>query len=160
MTKKLLIYGYGNIGRKDDGLAHFFLERIKTLLCFEGLCQIDLMENYQLNIEDAEIISNYHDVLFVDASLEVGEAYRLERIKADDSKIEFSMHAVSPSFVLDLCHKTFGHSPNAYLLHLRGFEWGFGEGLSAEAEQNLDTAIMEIWPRIKHKLIDYRLQPI
>ncbi len=105
---KTLIYGYGNLGRQDDGLAHAFIEAMEEWVAEKGLTHISFEENYQLNIEDAEVISNYELVLFVDASLEVDGQFKIDSLAADSGRIEFTMHAVSPSFVLDLCQKMFG----------------------------------------------------
>ena len=142
--KKLLIYGYGNIGRMDDGLAHFFVQELENWKQNEKLDFLYFEENYQLNIEDAELISNYDTVLFVDASLAVDEGFKIEEVDASNSKIEFSMHAVSPSFVLDLCQKMFSCSPKTYVLHLKGHEWGVGEGISNQAKRDMEIAIKEL----------------
>ena len=67
---KILIYGYGNPGRQDDGLGNAFTNRIQEWVAIEGLHDFHFDSNYQLNIEDAEAISNMDLVIFADASEE------------------------------------------------------------------------------------------
>jgi len=54
------------------------------------------------------------------------------------------MHAVSPAFILHLCQSIYGKLPEAWLLHIRGYEWKLSEGLTIKASQNLENAIEEI----------------
>ena len=102
---------------------------------------VDCDSNYQLNIEDAETISKYDLVLFADASEENIRDVSITRVSASDSKIEFTMHAVSPAFVLDLCNQIYGKAPDTWLIHIKGQDWQFNEGLSEMAEKNLSIAI-------------------
>jgi len=136
----MLIYGYGNPGRQDDALANELIERIETAKRNGDFAGIDTDSNYQLNIEDAEIISNYETVIFVDASVEDIEDIAFTKVEPSDAKVEFSMHAVSTSFVLDLCKKMYEVEPEVYLLHIKGYEWEFMEELTTKALINLDKA--------------------
>jgi len=70
------------------------------------LDQVYTDSNYQLNLEDAAVISGYDLVIFADASSEEIEDFRLDPLIASD-KVEFTMHAVSPAFVLHLCRQVF-----------------------------------------------------
>lgn len=137
---KILIYGYGNPGRQDDGLGAAFIAKMEQWVTENKVENIQLDTNYQLNIEDAELISAYEKVIFVDATIEDIAQFNFTKVKPSDAKVEFSMHAVSPAFVLDLCRKIFNKSPEAWLLHLKGFEWDFKEELSADATKNLEEA--------------------
>ena len=51
------------------------------------------------------------------------------------------MHAVSPAFILDLSKKLFHAAPETWLLHLKGVDWEFREGLSPVGQENLNTAL-------------------
>lgn len=135
-----LIYGYGNPGRQDDGLANELIEKIELAKKQGDFKNIDTDSNYQLNIEDAEIVSNYERVIFVDASVEEIQDIAFTKVKPSDAKVEFSMHAVSPSFVVDLCRKMYEKEPEVFLLHIKGYEWDFMEELTENARINLDKA--------------------
>lgn len=134
---KVLIYGYGNVGRKDDGLGVLAADAIEEWAKTEGFDWLDVDTNYQLNIEDAEVISNYEVVYFVDASLEEIDEVTITKVLPDDNKIEFSMHAISPAYVLKLCKDMFGKVPETYLVHLRGYDWDFVERLSPNGMNTL-----------------------
>ncbi len=137
MAKRLLIYGYGNPGRQDDGLGNAVVEKLGKWIEENGIEDVDIDSNYQLNIEDADTIKDYKTVIFVDATIEDIDNFKMTRVEASDASIEFTMHAVSPSFVLDLCKKLYNKTPDTYLLHIKGYEWDFAEGLSTWAERNM-----------------------
>jgi len=136
----ILFYAYGNPGRMDDGLGNEFVNRFEVWTKEQGL-QIFLFDsNYQLNIEDAEEISDKDIVVFVDASEEDIEDYLLTKVDGS-SKVSFTTHAASPGYVVQLCEKLYKKKPKVYLLHIKGYEWDFKEGLSPKAEENLVKAI-------------------
>ena len=144
-----MIYGYGNPGRFDDGLGVMLAEEMEAWINKNKIDNVDCDTNYQLNIEDAEIISKYDLVLFADASEEDIRDVSITRVSPSDSKIEFTMHAVSPAFVLDLCNQIYGETPDTWLIHIKGQDWQFNEGLSKVAEKNLSIAIKKIKAIIK-----------
>ncbi|MBN2683052.1 MAG: hydrogenase maturation protease [Bacteroidales bacterium] len=141
MKNKILVYGYGNPGRMDDGLGNAVIEQLEEWAENEGITNIDFDSNYQLNIEDADTISPYETVIFVDASEEPIEGFILTEVDSSDAKIEFTMHAVSTSYILDLCKKMYKKAPKTYLLHIKGYEWEFAEELSEQAKENLKNAL-------------------
>ncbi len=63
--KKTLFVGIGNIGRADDGLGWAFID----YLALKSTNSYNLEYRYQLQVEDAELISNYHTVIFVDSDM-------------------------------------------------------------------------------------------
>jgi len=142
----ILIYGYGNPGREDDGLGNAFVEAIRSWIEKNKLVNIELDSNYQLNIEDADIMAKNDIVLFVDATGEPIDDFCITNVKPSDSRVEFTMHAVSPAFVLDICQKIFKKNPQTYLLHIKGYQWDFKEKLSPEGEKNLNKALEFIKP--------------
>ncbi|MBP6978797.1 MAG: hypothetical protein KBB71_10830, partial [Lentimicrobiaceae bacterium] len=81
-------------------------------------------------------------VILVDASIEEDiEDFKLTRVDPSGASIEFTMHAVSASFILDLCQKLYQKEPVVYMLHIRGYEWEFTEGITPRAGQNLQKAL-------------------
>ncbi len=145
---KILIYGYGNPGREDDGLGCACIDLLKEWLNSEDLQNVKLECDYQLNIEDALTIAENDITVFVDASIENIEDYCLTKVTAEGSKIEFSMHAVSAAYILDLCNKLYDKNPKVYLLHIKGYEWDFKEDLSEQATSNLQKAFTFLKERI------------
>lgn len=138
--KRVLIYGYGNPGRQDDALGNEMVNKIQQWIDEHGLSCMNTDSSYQLNIEDADKISDWDIVVFVDASKEGIHEYKYCKIKPEQDKIEFSMHAVSPAYVLHLSEKLFNKKPQTYIMGIKGYEWDFKEGLSDNAILNLEQA--------------------
>jgi hydrogenase maturation protease len=137
-TPDILIYGYGNPGRQDDGLGVLLAEELERWSGQTGL-NIQTDSNYQLNLEDAAGIANYDLVIFADASKEDIPPFLFEPLQPSE-KVEYTMHAVSPAFVLHLCHQVFNCQPKAYLLHVKGYEWEFMGEMTEKAKRNLVMA--------------------
>ena len=137
--KKILIYGYGNPGRQDDGLGILLTEKLEEWATENSYGFLDFDSNYQLNIEDALKISEYDMVIFADASVEDLSDFAITRVEPCQ-KTEFTMHAMTPGFVLHLCHSLYNKYPKTYLVHLKGFEFDFLGELTDQANENLNRA--------------------
>lgn len=136
---RILIYGYGNPGRQDDGLGVLLAEDIEKWSSAQGYTTIHTDSNYQLNLEDAASIAKYDMVVFADASHGEINHFLFEKLNPSGN-VEFTMHSVSPAFILHLCNQVFDHSPEAYLLHIKGYEWQFMAGMTDLAKINLEMA--------------------
>jgi len=139
----VLVYGYGNPGRQDDGLGPALIGMLER----ERIPGVVTDCNYQLQIEDAVAISGSDAVIFVDASCAGGEPFAFGGLEPSND-ITFTTHAMSPASVLALSHELYGRPARAYLLAIRGYEWEPVEGLSPAAAGNLDAAFRFIRPRI------------
>lgn len=136
---QILVYGYGNPGREDDGLGIELVRRLETWSKQSGFQGIEFDSNYQLNIEDAEIISGKDVVIFADASTEEIEDFIITEV-TEESDATFTTHAASPGYILKLCKELFGKCPRVYLIHIKGYQWEFHESISVNAENNLQKA--------------------
>lgn len=141
---RVLVLGYGNPGRQDDGLGPAVAEAIEA---FE-LSSVTVEADYQLNIEDGATISGHDAVLFVDASVEGAEPFELTETRPA-STVAFTSHSVSPESVLAICEEHFGPAPRAWTLAVRGYEFDMVEGLSAKAQQNFEQSVtfVQSWLR-------------
>lgn len=137
---KILIYGYGNPGRQDDGLGYAVCQRIEAWAAEKHLPDISFDSNYQLNIEDADAIAEQDLVIFVDASTEEIQDYCFSRVDGS-TKVSFTSHAASPGYIVQLCRQLFGKEPLVLLLHIKGYQWAFQEGLTKQAQDNLELAV-------------------
>jgi len=146
--KKILVYGYGNPGRQDDGLGVALAEEIDKWAKKNQLHWIDTDTNYQLNIEDATAIKDMDIVFFADASMEENVKDCLLTEIKPSKKTEFTMHAVSPAFIVHLCNKLFKSYPKPYLIHIKGYEWELKEGLTKKGSNNLTSALKIIKEKI------------
>jgi hydrogenase maturation protease len=146
--KNILLYGFGNPGRQDDGLGNEFVEEMKIWITENKIKNVEFDSNYQLNIEDADTISNKDIVVFIDATIEDIDNFYVDEVDPSSAKVEFTMHAVSPAFVVNLCNDIYNKFPKCYLVHIKGYEWDFAEGLTDQARENLNKAIAYIKDRI------------
>lgn len=140
---RTLVYGYGNPGRQDDGLGIELVSRLERWAEEQGLEGIAFDNNYQLNIEDAEAIAGQDLVIFADASKEDIDDYCLSVVEGS-GKLSFTTHAASPGYILKLCQELFQREPLVLLLHIKGYQWAFREGISPQAAKNLEKAFNHI----------------
>ena len=145
----ILVYGYGNPGRRDDGLGPELINLVEDWIKENNLGYVFTDSNYQLNIEDASTINDYDIVIFVDATIEQIRDFSMVRVVPSD-KVNFTMHAMDPSFVVDLCQKLYDRTPEAFLLKIRGYEYELQEGITEEAERNLLKAFTHIKKILLH----------
>ncbi len=79
---QILIYGYGNPGRQDDGLGVVLTQKLEAWVSESQLTGVEFDNNYQLNIEDAAAIAQKDLVIFADASEENIEDFCLSKSMA------------------------------------------------------------------------------
>jgi len=133
----ILVIGFGNPGRLDDGLGPAFAEKIQALE-FPG---VTVESNYQLNIEDAELISKFDVVVFADASVDANEPFDFLPMHSTPPVVGFSSHSITAESLLGLAEELFNAAPQAYAMAIRGYEFNeFGEALSEAAAGNLTAA--------------------
>ena len=134
---KVIVIGIGNNTRQDDGLGWAFLEKLEK----DGFNEENLFCKYQLMVEDAELISAYKTVIFVDAcKTNLKDGFAMERIYPS-KEVSFSTHEVPPNQILNLCETIYNKTPNAYILKIEGNQWDFEIQLSKQAKINLNNAI-------------------
>ncbi|MEZ5196186.1 MAG: hypothetical protein R2764_07255 [Bacteroidales bacterium] len=152
---KILIYGYGNPGRQDDGLGNAFVEMFESWVQEQNLEGFEFDSNYQLNIEDAAEVADKDLVIFADASIEDIEDFILTPVDAA-TQVAFTTHAASPGYIVGLCKKLYNRIPPTYLLHIKGYEWDFKEGLTEKAKQNLKGSFEAMKEKLQNpvQLID------
>ena len=136
MENKTIVLGIGNIGRQDDGLGWLFLDYLND----EGFKDIEIEYRYQLQIEDDELISNYENVIFIDATKEQTKNGFYYKICESSDKFGFSSHELVPETILYLANNLYNHNPKAFILGIQGYEWNLEIGLSVEAKVNLNNA--------------------
>ncbi len=136
--KDTLLLAIGNSARSDDGLAWAFLDQLKALNYFRGKTNYC----YQLQIEDAEMISRYPRVIFVDAC--EGKHCNGFTWEATDALNDFSFttHALTPGAVLYLCQELYQKTPEAFTLKIKGHDWELKTGLSNQAKESLTKALV------------------
>jgi len=132
----ILFIGFGNPGRRDDGLGPRLAERVEQW----GLPGVTVDSDYQLTLEDAAAVACHDVTIFADASVSGTAPFFFRRVSPRGSP-GFSSHGVEPEELLALAEALFGAQPEAYVLGMRGYEFdAFDEELSPRAAANLGRA--------------------
>lgn len=133
---RLVVFGWGNESRGDDGLGPLLLARIAAA----GWPEVTSVEDFQLQIEHALDIADCDAVLFVDAGKDTPAPFSFRRVAPHRDRTH-TTHALAPEAVLDVYAQVNGRAPPpAFALCVRGERFELGEGLSAEGVERLEAA--------------------
>jgi len=133
----VLVIGYGNPGRLDDGLGPAFAEALERL----HLPGVTVESDYQLTVEDAARVAEHDVVVFADAAVRGPEPFHFGPVEGGRD-LAFSTHAVAPGAVMALAQRLFGARTRGFVLGIRGYRFdAFGERLSERARRNLHQAV-------------------
>ena len=151
MTKPVLVFGYGNLSRGDDALGVLVLEHIKA---HHSLDHISLLTDFQLQIEHALDLENRDLVMFVDASVAGECAFDFCRLRPIRD-MSHTMHAMSPSAVLDVYQTMYKKTPPpCFLMSIKADRFELGDALSPKAQHNLQMASLFIDVLLKQPSLD------
>lgn len=152
---RTLVAGCGNAYRRDDGVAWAVVNALREQLGrpplgllddgFDDLGYgVDTVVLHQLVPELAETLTGYELVIFLDAHTgNLPDPVREERLEPA-YRVPFVSHQAHPSTLLDLAQRLHGHAPRGVLLSVRGHDFDFGEGLSAETAALVPRAVARI----------------
>lgn len=132
--KSSLVIGIGNIGRADDGLGWAFANRLIEDDHFE------VVYRYQLQVEDAELISRYNQVWIVDASHQYRSCGFECKKLMPGGRFLYTTHSLHPGAVLNLCHQVYHKTPEVHLLAISGEDFELGHRMSIAAKEHLEKA--------------------
>lgn len=133
----ILVIGVGNNSRQDDGIGWKFLE----ILEIEYFNPDNLVYKYQLMVEDAELISKYSTVYFVDAcTTPLPNGFEIKPLQACE-KITYSTHKMPPEEIIYLTQTIYNKFPKTYLIKIKGYQWDLQIGLSKKAQKNVEKAV-------------------
>ena len=139
LAPSLLVIGYGNTLRRDDGVgpkvadvvAELALPGVRTLAC------------PLLTPELAEAVSQARAVIFVDAAVDAPREVQ-KRTLAPAGSSQVMAHAASPATVLALARDVFGHAPAAWLITIPVEDLGIGDEFSPLAKRGFEIAVQEV----------------
>lgn len=142
MVAPILLLAIGNESRGDDALAPLMLRRLEPLLQEAGLsARVELLEEYQLQVEHVTDLVGRTAVLFVDADVSCAAPCALSEVAAERNS-SYTSHAMNPAALLHAYRRVYGgDAPPAFLLRIRGHDFRLGEPLSARAATNLEQAV-------------------
>lgn len=158
--KRVLVIGYGNPYRRDDGVALAVINGLRVRQgrppLQEGMDGLEELEEeldtiflQQLTPELAEIVARYEEVIFVDAHMgECTELLREVTFKPA-ARSAIVSHHLHPEALLALTETLWGRAPQARLLSIRGYDFDFGTELSPRTQEGSERAVARIWKAIK-----------
>jgi len=135
----LLVIGYGNPLRCDDGVGPKVAEAIAEL----NLPGVRTLTCHQLSPEYAEPIAQARMVVFVDAAVDAPKDVQLRKLEPGKSS-QLMAHSADPRTMLALARDVFGHCPEAWWLTVPAVKLGFGEDLSPVTRDGFEVALEQI----------------
>ena len=152
MTKPILVFGYGNLSRGDDALGVLMLHYVEENFSLEN---IDLLTDFQLQIEHALDLENRELVIFVDASVKSEIAFEFTRLQPVRD-LSHTTHAMSPAAILDTYQNIKKQTPPpCFLLAIGANSFELGEDLGEQARANLKTACEFMNSLLKNPTLEF-----
>jgi hydrogenase maturation protease len=142
MTHRTLVLAVGNPSRGDDALGPLLAERLEQA----ALPDVEVIVDFQLQVEHALDLVGRERVIFVDAGTGTRAPFELRRAQPAADFLHTS-HALSPEAVLATYVRVQGERPpESWVLCIRGKRFELGEDLSPEAAEHLECAWQALLP--------------
>ena len=140
----VLVLAVGNPSRGDDAIGPELAARLEAA----ALPGVEVITEFQLQVENALDLVGRERVIFVDAGTGTPAPFELRRVTAAADFLHTS-HAISPEAVLATYQRLHGApAPEAWVLCVRGESFELGEALSAMAADHLEAAWLELRRRV------------
>lgn len=136
---RVLIIGYGNTLRGDDGVGPRVAEAVGNL----NLPGVRTLVCPLLTPELADPISRVERVIFVDAAVDAPRTMQWRRLQPNESS-QLMAHAADPRTMLALARDVFGHVPEAWWLTIPAVDLGFREAFSPAVQRDSAVAVKKI----------------
>jgi hydrogenase maturation protease len=140
---RVVVVGYGNELRRDDGLGPAVARTVASW----GRPGVSAVAAHQLTPELAATLAGAERAWFVDARADdAGAGVCVGPVEPRDGAGPTG-HALDPWRLLALTRAAFGRCPEAWLVTVPAADLGFGEGLSPGGEQGRVAALrlLELW---------------
>lgn len=139
-TAPILIIAYGNLSRGDDAVGPLLAARLDAWLAERGEMQIEVLSDFQLNIEHALEFIGRCRVLLIDAK-QGGDApfSCVPVLPVADASL--STHSLSPGGLLEIYRRLrWVDPPPIELLSIPGSCFELGAALSPEVSEYIESA--------------------
>ena len=142
MTAPVVVFAVGNPSRGDDAIGPVICGRLAKWLANENLAdQVDLIEDFQLNIEHALDLQGRELALFIDAGQNTPAPFIFAQIYPSTAT-GHTTHALPPEAVLQVYRQMEGKEPPpSFVLCVRGEKFELGEPLTATAGYHAAAAL-------------------
>jgi len=144
--RRVLIIGYGNPLRADDGVGWQAARRLAELRQDEF---VETLALHQLTPELAEPISRADLVIFIDASHDGSPgSWKCERLVAGTTAGNSLAHHFTPASLLTYAQAIFQASPFALVISVAGASFAYHEQLTPCVEKALPQVIEHVRAQI------------
>lgn len=135
-SKSILIIGYGNTLRGDDGVGFRLAEFIDSQR-WDNVCVLAV---HQLTPELAANIAKAKAVIFIDAAVSENNNIEVKILQPDDNYTQVA-HYQHPSSLLNLSKSVYNFVPPAWWILIPGNQFDFGENFSSITQECFPKAI-------------------
>ena len=141
MSAPVVVFAVGNPSRGDDAIGPVICGRLAKWLENERLTdRVELIEDFQLNVEHALDLQGRELALFIDAGENTPAPFIFEQIYPSTAT-SHTTHALPPQAVLQVYRQMEGKEPPpSFVLCVRGEQFDLGEPLTATAEKHAEPA--------------------
>jgi hydrogenase maturation protease len=137
--QKVLIIGYGNRFRTDDGVGVRAAESLAKE--YSGDSAVRVVAAHQLTPEMAADIAEVDEVIFLDAAADgIPGTICKTPVTVDDTG-ELLAHNCTPSALLSIAQRLYGRSPLAVSLTMSAASFELGEYLSPAIEARMSELL-------------------
>lgn len=139
----VVVIGYGNTLRGDDGLGIHVAERLRTRY---AETHVTVISAQQLMPEMAETICCAELVIFVDAEMgDMPGEVRCRSVEAEGPlSASIFAHHLRPEQLLAVAVQLYGRQPRAALVTITGLSFEVGEGFSACVQNAIPRLMYQI----------------
>lgn len=138
----VLVIGYGNPLRSDDGVGQAVVEQLEAGRRSPSL---ETLACHQLLPEHCEPVSLAERVIFVDAAAgQSPGAIEIREITAVPNHSAGLIHDFTPQTLLAYAELLYGRSPQAYLVTATGYSFDHGDTLSQEMTAVLPDLLRQV----------------
>ena len=138
---RVLIIGYGNILRGDDGVGVAAAEHLRETVRGD---HVKVLTCQQLTPELANEMSKFDRVIMIDA--EQGDRpgeITLRRVEAEGNLTTFT-HELQPSTLLACSRELYDSSPETYLVTVTGSSFDFSDKLSDTTSKIMNDLLIRV----------------
>lgn len=147
-TPAVLLIGYGNLLRSDDGVGPAIVSRLAALFSDNPRCAC--LMPHQLTPEIAELLACVDRVVFVDASVEqaAGEI-KIRRLDPEKASASPLGHSATPEALLALSKALYHRAPRAWSIAVGVANLAVGDRLSPAVSRAASRLCRRLTYRIR-----------
>ncbi len=158
--KRILVIGFGNLDRADDGVAFHIINAVRRDLALDPLSEnetgleelgrpVDTAFIGQLVPEMIDLLVDYDRIVFVDAHVDTSlEHLHHAPVSPDEAGLTFTHH-MSPATLLAFYDALHGCHPEGHLVSVRGVDFDFHRRLSPSTASFVLPAARQIMSLIR-----------